>query len=169
MGGLGDDDQNEEDELNEIFEEDLFDTNNPDLVTENRDFKIGGGAYNEKRDYQMKLTPNSTGEDFFGDSYDSDHNNKGNTAGNDRYSAEKSRDDDGDLEVSLEGFSYGQEKVESKHSHGPGKGRIGIDSSVGKSGQKVSDKDFESPTYWTGKKYSNEFNADDLIKEMLEN
>ena len=109
------------------------------------------------------------GEDFFGDSYDSDHNNKGNTAGNDRYSAEKSRDDDGDLEVSLEGFSYGQEKVESKHSHGPGKGRIGIDSSVGKSGQKVSDKDFESPTYWTGKKYSNEFNADDLIKEMLEN
>jgi len=139
MGGLGDDEQAEEDELNEIFEEDLFDTNNPDLVTENRDFKIGGGAYNERRDYQMKLTPDSAGEDFFGDGYDGDYNSKGN-CGNDRYSAEKSRDDEFDVDVDVEmgGFDYSGEKVTEnmKQTFGPGKGRIGIDSSVGLKSEK---------------------------------
>lgn len=167
MGGMGEDDQNEEDELNEIFEENLFDTNNPDLVTENRDFKIGGGAYNERRDYQMKLTPDSVGEDFFGDSYDNDYNNKG-AGGNDRYSAEKSREEEFDMDV--EGFECNNVVIESmKQTFGHGKGRIGIDSSVGvKSEKKAEDQDFGSGAYWGDRRYSSEFSADALIKEMEE-
>jgi len=34
--------------------------------------------------------------------------------------------------------------------------------------KKTEDKDFESQAYWGERRYSSEFNADDLIKELEE-